>query len=256
MDGYRLPPIMFTKEEAIAFLTAEKLVEKLTDPSTYQIYRSALFKIKAVLKNDDKEHIEKMDNYIEVVKNPYLPKNKDTNDHIQTILQSIFKKNILSINYFANHDQKKTTRDIEPVGIFLMSNQWYLIAFCLLRNDYRNFRIDRILTSKQTERSFKNDHPPLKNYLNEITKEKNGLHKVIIRLDNSILKHIGEQKFYNGFVSEKTGNNKTEMIFLTASTEGFARWYMMFGDHAEIISPISLKNRVKEITASLTKNLN
>src|SRR5688572_19482220 len=42
MDGYRLPPVMFTKEEAIAFLTAEKLVEKLTDASTKESYLSAM----------------------------------------------------------------------------------------------------------------------------------------------------------------------------------------------------------------------
>src|SRR6476660_10142584 len=45
MDGYRLPPVMFTKEEATAFLTAEKLIEKLTDPSSDENYKSAMFKI-------------------------------------------------------------------------------------------------------------------------------------------------------------------------------------------------------------------
>src|SRR5580698_7460080 len=49
MDGYRLPPIMFTKEEATAFLTAEKLIEKLTDPYTEESYKSAMYKVKAVL---------------------------------------------------------------------------------------------------------------------------------------------------------------------------------------------------------------
>jgi len=38
MEGYRLPPVMFTREEAIAFLTAEKMVEKLTDPSSAAHY--------------------------------------------------------------------------------------------------------------------------------------------------------------------------------------------------------------------------
>jgi predicted DNA-binding transcriptional regulator YafY len=45
MDGYRLPPVMFTKEEATAFLTAEKFVEKLTDASTMAYHRSAMYKI-------------------------------------------------------------------------------------------------------------------------------------------------------------------------------------------------------------------
>lgn len=162
MDGYRLPPVMFTKEEAIAFLTAEKLVEKLTDPSTYSTYQSALFKIKAVLKTDDKEHLEKMDDYIEVLKSSYLPPDKQTTNHIQTILKSIAQKKQLSIHYFANHNQQNSTRDVEPVGIFLMGQQWHLIAFCCLRKAYRNFRIDRIQKSNFTEQPFKKQHPPLK----------------------------------------------------------------------------------------------
>ncbi|HTF05739.1 MAG TPA: YafY family protein [Bacteroidia bacterium] len=255
MDGYRLPPVMFTKEEAIAFLTAEKLVEKLTDPSTYSTYQSALFKIKAVLKTDDKEHLEKMDDYIEVLKNSYLPADKKTNNHIQTILKSISQKKQLSIDYFANHNQRNSKRDVEPVGIFLMGHQWYLIAFCCLRNAYRNFRIDRIQKSTFTEQPFTKQHPPLKTYLKEITREEKDLHTVVMRVDTSSLKYFGEQKFYNGFISEKIVGDSTEMTFLTSSLEGFARWYIMFGDHAEIITPKVLKDRIKQILAAIVKNM-
>src|SRR6201995_5767023 len=55
MDGYRLPPVMFTKEEATAFLTAEKFVEKLTDTSTSGHYQSAMFKVRAVIKTSEKD---------------------------------------------------------------------------------------------------------------------------------------------------------------------------------------------------------
>src|SRR6187551_810936 len=47
MDGYRLPPVMFTKEEAAAFLTAEKFVETLTDAATAAQYKSAMYKVRA-----------------------------------------------------------------------------------------------------------------------------------------------------------------------------------------------------------------
>src|SRR5438046_1665971 len=46
MDGYRLPPVMFTKEEATAFLMAEKILEKYTDSYNANMYKSALYKIK------------------------------------------------------------------------------------------------------------------------------------------------------------------------------------------------------------------
>src|ERR1700709_381093 len=58
MDGYRLPPVMFTKEEATAFLTAEKFMDKLTDTLTGASYSSAMYKIKAVLKAADKDFLE------------------------------------------------------------------------------------------------------------------------------------------------------------------------------------------------------
>ncbi|MGZ4048148.1 MAG: helix-turn-helix transcriptional regulator, partial [Bacteroidia bacterium] len=249
------PPVMFTKEEATAFLTAEKLVEKFTDPTTYGIYQSALFKIKAVLRSDEKEHLENMYDHIEVFENPYLPKDKNSSDHIQTILKSISQKNVLEIDYFANYTQEKTNRNIEPIGIFLIANYWHLIAFCWLRNDYRDFRVDRIPKIKLTDLTFRKKHPPLKTYLKQITKEKKDLHTVIMQVEKGILKHFGEQKFYNGFVSEKELGNKIEMTFLTSSLEGFARWYMMFGDMAEIISPQIVKTRIKKIGSEIIKKV-
>src|ERR1700742_3182930 len=54
MEGYRLPPVMFTREEATAFLTAEKLIEKFTDTSTAAHHKSAMYKIRAILKSAEK----------------------------------------------------------------------------------------------------------------------------------------------------------------------------------------------------------
>src|SRR5687768_2656700 len=62
MDGYRLPPVMFTKEEAISFLTAEKLVEKFTDETNGRNFKSAMYKVRAVLRTTEKELLERIDN--------------------------------------------------------------------------------------------------------------------------------------------------------------------------------------------------
>jgi predicted DNA-binding transcriptional regulator YafY len=254
MEGYRLPPVMFTKEEATAFLTAEKLIEKLTDVSTDTSYKSAMYKIKAVLRSTEKDYIENIDSYIEVIDNPYLPKEKAPSNPLQIILKSISDKNVLFIDYFANHSQEKTKRNIEPVGIFFLGNYWYLVAFCHLRNDYRHFRIDRISHLSPTNQFFKNEHPSLKSFLRKISKEEK-LHTVVMHINKDVVKYLGDQKFYSGFVSQKTLKDKIEMTFLTSSIEGFARWYMMFGDRAEIISPSEVKARVKQITGVIWKKI-
>src|SRR4051812_19448843 len=64
MDGYRLPPVMFTREEATAFLTAEKLMEHMTDPSSNENYKSAMYKIRSVLHVAEKDFLENIDGHI------------------------------------------------------------------------------------------------------------------------------------------------------------------------------------------------
>src|ERR1700742_2887373 len=73
MEGYRLPPIMFTREEATAFLTAEKFVENLTDASTIANHRSAMYKIKAILRSAEKDLLEDIDSNIHVFKSRAQP---------------------------------------------------------------------------------------------------------------------------------------------------------------------------------------
>lgn len=253
MDGYRLPPVMFTREEAIAFLTAEKFVENLTDANTLSQYQSAMYKVRAILKTTEKDLLEGMDNRIAVIKTP-IQQNVPNNNHIQTILNGIVNKNILTIRYFASHSQEDTNRDIEPVGIFYLSSYWHLIAYCRLRNAYRDFRIDRIKNLIVTDNHFSAEHPTLKNYITKTAKEKH-LEEVVIRVEKQVHRFLDGQKFYSGFISEKEVEGKMEMMFLCDSLNHFARWYLMFGDRAEIIKPDQLKEEVKLIISQISQQL-
>lgn len=251
MDGYRLPPVMFTKEEATAFLTAEKFMDKLTDTLTGASYSSAMYKIKAVLKATEKDFLEQLDNSIEVLKCKNALHNNPGISPIQDILiEGISQKKVLSIRYFANYTQQKTKRSVEPVGIFYLNNFWHLIAWCRLRNDYRDFRIDRISDLTVTDTVFKQEHPTLKQYLDKVAVEKK-LQNVVLLIDKTAIPFINEQKYYSGFVSEKVIGDKVEMTFLTASIEGFARWYLMFADYAEIISNDHLIHKIETILAKI-----
>jgi predicted DNA-binding transcriptional regulator YafY len=254
MEGYRLPPVMFTQEEAMAFLTAGKMVEKFTDPSTRSSYESALYKIKAVLKYTEKDYVENLEEHIAVLNNPYLPANTNDHIHLQTILQHIAAKKILDIGYYANHSQQYSNRLVEPIGIFYLGNHWYMIAYCQLRKDYRHFRTDRISYIRATEKNYVQQHPSLNSFLDKM-KEQKELQKVVIRVDKSVLKYFGEQKYYNGFVSEKEVGGKMEMQFLTQSLQGFARYFLLFGEFADIISPVGLKDTVANILGDISKRL-
>jgi predicted DNA-binding transcriptional regulator YafY len=254
MEGYRLPPVMFTKEEATALLTAEKLVEKLTDASTQQTYSAALFKIKAVLRGTEKDHIENMGQHIEVIDSPSFTKTKTENAYLQNILKAIADRSVLNIDYFAEHSQEKSNRNVEPVGIYYMGRYWYMIAYCALRKDYRTFKIDNIRYLSITAIYYDKQHPALQSFLQTMCKEQE-LCTVVIQVEKEVMKYLGEQKFYMGFVSQKEKDGKIELTFLSASLTGFARWYMLFGEQAEIIEPYELNDLVRRNLTALSEKL-
>ncbi|ULQ50618.1 helix-turn-helix transcriptional regulator [Flavihumibacter fluvii] len=254
MEGYRLPPVMFTREEAVSFLTAEKMMEKMTDASLRDQFQSAMFKVKAVLRTTEKEFLEDMSEHIEVVDNPYLPKKGLNQTHLQAILKSITDKEVLDIGYFANQTQEYSNREVEPVGIFYQGNYWHLIAYCRLREDYRNFRTDRIRYMNRTSRHFTTKHPSLHTFLCKMEKEKD-LFTIIILVDKPALRYFGDQKYYNGFVSQKELDGRIEMTFVTASLMGFAKFFLLFGEYAEIVSPPELKDLVGVNLSAIKKKL-
>jgi predicted DNA-binding transcriptional regulator YafY len=254
MEGYRLPPVMFTREEAMAFITAGKMLQQMTDASTSKSYEAALFKIKAVLKHAEKDYVDELDQHIEVLKNQYLPPAGNDAVHLQHILQCIASKTVMDIGYFANESQQYSNRMVEPVGIFYQGSHWYLIAYCRLRSDYRNFRTDRISYINAGSEHFRSTHPSLKSFLAKMKQEKE-MHEVIIRADKDVMKYFGEQKYYNGFVSQREADGKIEMFFLTCSLHGFARFFLLFGEYADIVKPAELKETIKKILDDTAERL-
>jgi predicted DNA-binding transcriptional regulator YafY len=253
MEGYRLPPIQFTKEEATSFLMASKIIEKYTDAENYQVYQSALFKIKAVLRTVEKNYIEDIAPHILVLSNNYQQSSAN-NQFLQNILSAINEKKLVSLKYRDINAQNITQRDIETIGIYLQNSFWYFIAYCRLRNDYRTFRTDRILDFKILEESFQTQHPSLKEYL-KIKSEQEDLKTVVLSVDKTIANYLITQKYYYGYVSEEDKGDHVEMTFLTASLRGFAAWYLTIARRAEIISPSSLRQDVRNMISEIAKKI-
>ena len=144
MEGYRLPPVMFTQEEASALLMGAKLAEQLTDASVRKYYDAALFKIKAILRTTDKEYVDQLTDHIEVLQSR-LPIDHTSNQYLAAIQKAIVDKKVIFLRYQANTHEEITERQVEPIGLCYYSLNWHLIGWCRLRNGYRDFRLSRIV---------------------------------------------------------------------------------------------------------------
>lgn len=245
-DGYRLPPIAFTLEEATALFTAEKLVETLTDEVNSGSYQSAMYKVRAVLRNAEKDYLAGIDSRVEVLRGRRTPQLHEGVNPMQPILKAIAEKKVVSLKYFSYYRQVHTERCVEPVGVFYLDRYWHLIGFCRMQNDYRDFRFDRMLDVKLTDENVVQQHPALKTYIENNYHERD-VHKVVLRVDKKMSLHLGDEKLYHGLVGEVDLGNEIEMTFLTGFMEGFARWFLFFADYATIIEPESLREKAKEV---------
>jgi len=250
MEGYKLPPVMFNEDEATALLTAAKLMQFMSDESSSKHYTTALDKIKAVLRGAEKDHLQEIDDHITVVSHPAIMNKKPTDLHLAKILKAIASSLVIEIAYTSIEKNESLLRNVEPIGIYYQGSRWYLIAFCRLRNDYRNFRTDKIDKIATSNIKMVQTHPPLHSFICRVTEQRQ-VQKVVIEVDRGIIKYFGEQKYYNGYVSEEAIGEKVRMTFLSGSLTGFARWFMLFGDKAKIIEPLQLNDIVAGIAQTI-----
>lgn len=254
MEGYKLPPVMFNQDEATALLTAAKLMQSKTDANSTKYYTSALDKIKAVLRWSEKDHLEEIDQHIAIVQHPSIQYQLPEELHLQTILKAISSGVAIDITYSSIEKSEITHRIIEPIGIYNLGNRWHLIAYCRLRKDYRNFRTDKIEKLICTDEKISKTHPSLQEFLNKMQSQRE-VQKVVIDVDKEIVKYLGDQKYYHGFIKEEEAQDYVRLTFLCGSLMGLSRWLMMFADYVKIIEPVELNDRIISIASTILKKI-
>jgi len=253
VDSYHLPPVGFSKEEASALLIANKLTEKLTDKTLQDNLNSALYKIRSILNVSEKEFVEKIDKHIEVFSSSPILKDSIPEKIMDTILKGIDLKKAIKITYCSFSKNEDTCREVEPVGICHYSFNWHLIAYCKLREDYRDFRIDRIKDIELTSQNFiQENKPSIRDYFENITSNSE-VFLVRLLFNKEILTEINQTKYYFGFFDEIDRGEKIEMSFLSNSEDYIGKWILTLLDQVEIIEPESLKSHIVHLVKKIQK---
>lgn len=244
--GYHLPPVMFTDHEARALLIGSKLIEKFSDLAVNRHFACALDKIKAVMGDPEKEHLNTLSSHIEVLKAAPRPREGFPDDLLLDIQGVLGRNQVIRIQYTSGYKEENTQRNIEPLGLCFYGGHWHLLAFCRLRQDYRDFRVDRIKTIQPTRSAFSPyRHDDLPDLISRMVYESD-VKPACVRFDRKVMSFVGDQKYYLGLVEEKTLGRQIEMHFLTASYEHLAHWLLGYIDAVEVVSPESLKKTMAE----------
>lgn len=162
MEGYKMPPVMFTEKQANALILAEQLVLKSKDASFVKDFSEAIDKVKSILqyKAKDKANLlTKRTQYTEVI-------TQERNSNNLSDLQYALTNYRLVRMEYVNKENIASTRIIEPFAI-LNAENWYLIAWCRLRKEFRFFRPDRIQKMEILSENFDPHNMTLQEYFDK-----------------------------------------------------------------------------------------
>ncbi|ALL05949.1 DNA-binding transcriptional regulator [Pedobacter sp. PACM 27299] len=163
MEGYRVPPVMFTEKQANALILAEQLVLKNKDTSFVNDYIEAVEKVKAVLGYNVKDKAMLLAERTRFELNVKSAKSSNNLSDLQLALTNFL---VIKIEYI-NEAGSISDRFIEPFALVSTTENWLLIAWCRLRTEFRYFRIDRIRKLDILDEKFNPHQMTLQQYFDK-----------------------------------------------------------------------------------------
>jgi predicted DNA-binding transcriptional regulator YafY len=136
--GYELPAMTFTVDELQALVLGGRLVEAWADPDLGVAVRGAMKKIESVLPEPLQESMLRT-----ALFGPPGRMATQAPEPLRRLRHAISHDRWVSMRY-ADGEGRETERTVVPLALYFWGRQWLLAGYCLLRTDYRTFRVDRV----------------------------------------------------------------------------------------------------------------
>jgi len=148
-EGFELPPLMFTRDEIVALVAGARMVRAFGGAAMARAAEEALIKIGTVLPQNERDRISRTE-----IHTPSWGISEAERQAIDVMERAVEQRRALSLDYRDEVGQV-TQRDVRPLGLWFWGKVWTLVAWCELRDDFRTFRLDRIVAMRDAGRGFK-----------------------------------------------------------------------------------------------------
>ena len=149
--GYKLPPMMFTNDEALALSIGLLTARHLGLAETVRAIESAQAKLEQVMPLDLKDQIRALTETVTLDLN-ILPM-ESPGKVLLTMCSAAHLQRRVHMRYRSRADDE-TERDLDPYGLAFRHGCWYVVGYCGLRKDLRSFRLDRVVQVDLTDAPF------------------------------------------------------------------------------------------------------
>lgn len=227
LNDYTLDKSLFSEQEQEQMLTALQGMVATAEENSNELLTklSGLFQINST-------------NWIEVDFSDWAHRTPQQ-DTFNIIKEAIFQKRVISFCYFSGKGNKEK-RNVRPIRLVFKSKSWYLYSFCLLRNDYRFFKLTRIKELEMLSETFTQDFTPTK-----IEKQIQVENTVAVKLkfDRQAAFRVYDE-FTDSITEDSQGNLYVQIDL--PDNEVLYSYVMSFSDSVEVIEPQSIREQMKK----------
>ena len=253
MKGYFLPPLSFTTDEATMLLLGSDFMAQNFDAQYRAAARSAIRKIAGVLPEKLRNDVDNLQQSIRFVSAGMVDGTPEAT-MLQQLRRAIIEHTTVRFHYHTRYtnDGKGTenTRDADPYGLAYVRNTWNLVAYCHMRKDIRNFRLDRMELVELLPRTFQRP-PDFK--LQIRPPEERGTIIVKALFDSEVARWVREARSYYTVAEEDTPEGLLVTLKIRQESE-ILQWLLGWGRHVRVREPESLRQLLVEEAKGMIGN--
>lgn len=248
MEGCRsVPALAFSPTELIALVFSRDLLKPLEGTEIKASLDSAYNKAASALPQEGMAFVRRLQGYFSVGLGPH----KIYRDHRQTIDQlsrAITQKRTVQMRYYTASRDKTGRREVDPYRLWYAVGCLYLIGYCHLRRDVRLFAVDRIRSLVTTNHPYQ---MPLGFDIDEYVQDalivmRGKAIEVELLFDRSTAAWVKDREWHRSQQLENLRDGRVRMRLRVADTRELLGWILSFGAGVEVISPHSLRKKIRE----------
>jgi predicted DNA-binding transcriptional regulator YafY len=251
--NYFLPSIILTRDEILAFFLGEELFKRYLGTAFEEPLRSALVKIKQYLPEYVTYNLQAETSTFAFTTGATIQVSADL---MADLDQAIHSKQQVEMVYYSASSGETSRRIVDPYYLHNIRGDWYLIAYCHRRGEFRDFHVGRIREWKVLYSTFqKRPGFSLEGYLQEHFLAERGEEPVdiVIKFDDYEARWIRERQWHPSQQIEELPSGGLILRLRVGGVDEVKRWIMGYGVHAEVLEPESLRAQFKDEAGKMRK---
>ncbi|MFC0213368.1 helix-turn-helix transcriptional regulator [Paenibacillus chartarius] len=246
MDGYFLPPVSFTTEEATAMLLGLDYIGRQFDAHYRDKASGARGKIESILPQPVRRDVERVRAGMKLLA-AKAGGGGVSEEALASLRRAVLEERRIRFRYVKKAmpdrtDERETVREAEPYGLVLNEGVWMMVAFCCLRREMRHFRVSRMSELEVLEERFARPETfDLQAYRPRDERP------VTVRV--RIAPELADLVLENNFYSTESAEITEDGLLLTLRVRQWGEalgWVLGWGAGAVVLEPAELRDRVKQ----------